>query len=364
MILSDKRECTTQFAGQNISDVPSSHFSGVNPHQQPPPDSSIRASFGTYCPFCNIKYEYDREFVNRPLRCQHCSKLFIAYDITAQGAAPEVPGSRADVYKEAAGSMPNGNHVNLDDDSKFVNCLDLEFSNFDKDKEEDRFAVDQIWACYDSVDGMPRFYAKIRKVFTRNFKLKITWLEADPNDESEIKWAEEGLPVGCGKFVGGKSEETKDRLMYSHQIVYKNGLKRNSFVIYPQKGEIWALFKDWDIKWGSDPENHTKFKFDIVEILDVHVNGSVSVALLVKVKGFVSLFKKTAWGGLNDRKIPGNEHLRFSHRIPSTKLTGAERAGVPPGSFELDTASLPDDLEDYYYSINPAVLKGLPFEWV
>ncbi|XP_023752549.1 uncharacterized protein LOC111900912 [Lactuca sativa] len=512
-----------QFAGQNnFNNVPSSHFNGVN-HQQQPPVSSLRPSFWTYCPFCNIKYEYYREFVNRPLRCQHCSKLFIAYDISAAGGVPgsrfaheenqsanlgsnraqpqpqppfshteevkrrekvkvniqkdgqsshfthqtsntkpEAAGSsktvpkpmktepskdtkkkrgrktgaesgesssdaeggngfgpagngvnyrkssrqkpqvsynedaaadessplkrsrkssddvedvkakkekekvsgNADVDKEGHGNMPNGNHVNLDDDDddddsksdsepEFVNCPDLEFSNFDKDKEEDCFAVDQIWACYDSIDGMPRFYAKIRKVFKTQFKLKITWLEADPDDESEIKWAEEGLPVGCGKFMSGESEETKDRLMFSHKIVYRSSLKRNSFVIYPQKGEIWALFKDWDIKWGSDPENHTKFKFDIVEILDVHDNGSVSVALLVKVKGFVSLFKKTAWGGLNDRKIPGNEHLRFSHRIPSTKLTGAERAGVPPGSFELDTASLPDDLGDYYYSINP-----------
>ncbi|CAH1421722.1 unnamed protein product [Lactuca virosa] len=377
-----------QFSGQtNFNDVPSSHFNGVNHHQQPPPVSSLRPSFWTYCPFCNIKYEYYREFVNRPLRCQHCSKLFIAYDISAAGGVPgarfvneenqsanlgsnraqpqppfshteevkrrekvkvniqkdgqsshfthqtsntkteatgvggssktvpkgmktepskdtkkkrgrkigaesekssrqkpqvsynedaafdesspqkrsrkssddvedvktkkekEKVSGNADVDKEGDGSMPNGNHVNLDDDDdddddddsksdsepEFVNCPDLEFSNFDKDKEEDRFAVDQIWACYDSIDGMPRFYAKIRKVFKTQFKLKITWLEADPDDESEIKWAEEGLPVGCGKFMGGESEETKDRLMFSHQIVYKKRFEENSVVIYTPK---------------------------------------------------------------------------------------------------------------------------------
>lgn len=498
-----------QFVSQSkVNDAHSSQFNGVKHRQQPPSEPFTRPSFWTYCPFCNIKYEYYREYVNKPLRCQHCSKLFIAYDIGAGGAVPgqnlgsnraqpsfshtekvkvniqkneqapyhfanqttntkteggEAGGSSRSVHKEngkegltkskgnnvqkpvktepvkdtkkkrgrkeasesssdvgenggfsvndnnvnnrkssrqkqqvsynedespqkrskvnnnnspndvedvkkenekisgnagvdkeADGSMPPGKN---DDDSEsdsepeFVDCPDLEFSNFDKDKEENCFAVDQMWACYDSVDGMPRFYARIRKVFTREFKLKITWLEADPDNESEIKWAEEGLPVGCGKFSGGETEETKDRLMFSHRVIFKNGSKRNSFVIYPQKGEIWALFKDWDINWGSNPENHKKFKFDIVEILDVNDNGSVSVALLVKVKGFVSLFQRTVWGGLADRKIPGNEIYRFSHRIPSFKLTGTERTGVPPGSFELDTASLPDDLEKYYYSV-------------
>ncbi|KAL4582913.1 hypothetical protein LXL04_007474 [Taraxacum kok-saghyz] len=496
-----------------------SQSNGVNHHhhhqQPPPPDSSLPPSFWTFCPFCSIKYEYYREFVNRPLRCQHCQKLFIAHDLAAQGPMPgsrqsqpqpppppqpkpsvshmdevrrrekvkakiqkdkqfpshftqqnqtsnakteaagvsgtsktvpkkpvktepvkdtkkkrgrknvtesseseaegvsgvgvgpagsdnlnnrkssrqkqqvsydedtagglspqkrprksstdaehmkkenekEKDSGKADMDTEADVNMPNGKLDDDDDgsdsDPEFVVCPDLEFSNFDKDKEENCFEVDQIWACYDSVDGMPRFYARIRKINTRNFKLKFTWLESDPDTQPEKKWAEEGLPVGCGKFLGGDTEETKDRLMFSHQIVYKNGVKRNTFFISPQKGEIWALFKDWDINWATDPDNHQKYKFDIVEIGDVHENGSVSVALLVKVKGFVSLFQKTVWGGLSDRKVPQNELFRFSHRIPALKLTGKERDGVPPGSFELDTASLPNDLEEYYYSIKP-----------
>uniref|UniRef100_A0A251TWJ1 Putative dnaJ domain-containing protein n=1 Tax=Helianthus annuus TaxID=4232 RepID=A0A251TWJ1_HELAN len=80
---------------------------------------------------------------------------------------------------------------------EFVDCPEQDFTNFDKDKEEHCFAVGQIWACYDSVDAMPRFYAQIRK-----------------------------------------------------------------------KGEIWAIYKDWDMKWSMDPENHTKYKFDIGEIVE------------------------------------------------------------------------------------------------
>ncbi|KAI3669320.1 hypothetical protein L6452_40552 [Arctium lappa] len=547
----------TQFGAQNkVNDVPSSQFNGHG--KQSTSHTGVRPSFWTYCPFCNIKYEYYIDFVNRPLRCQHCSKLFIAYDIGAQGAAPgprfahaethsanlgsnraeppffqqkdvgrrekvkvniqkdgqfpshfaqhtkttdtevgdssrtrmkhghipketgkegtaktnvnvkptetgtakdtdrkrgrkmvaessesssdvedafggigvgpvgggvhrrssrqrqkvsyredvaddlspqkrsrsespsgdvkemqkEVSGSEdksfntADVSKEvckqkacahadADASMANEHKVKEEEaktvdnhsvsdssgksDPELVDCLDPEFSNFDKDKEEHCFAVDQIWACYDSVDGMPRFYAQVRKVYKTEFRLRITWLEATPDEDLEIKWAEEDLPVACGKFVRGETEETKDRLMFSHQIAYKKGGGRFSYVIYPQKGEIWALFKDWDIKWSLDPESHRKYKFDIVEILSVH-DKSVSVAFLLKVKGFVSLFQRTIWEGLAEHTIPFTELFRFSHRIPSVKLTGTERAGVPAGSFELDTASLPGDFETYYYS--------------
>ncbi|CDY27812.1 BnaA05g32210D [Brassica napus] len=41
--------------------------------------------------------------------------------------------------------------------------------------------------------------------------------------------------------------------------------------------------------------------------------------------------------------IPSDEMLRFSHRVPSFKLTGDEEKGVPAGSFELDPAAIPKD---------------------
>ncbi|KAL8265804.1 hypothetical protein R6Q59_003148 [Mikania micrantha] len=251
----------------------------------------------------------------------------------------------------------------IDSDSKddiepvFVDVLDLEFSNFDKDKEEHCFAVDQLWAVYDSVDVMPRFYAHIRKVYSPGFRLRITWLEADPEDHLEKSWSEEGLPVACGKFKHGFSEETKDRLMFSHQMAFDKGSKRFSFVIHPKKGEIWALYNDWDIvKWSSDPENHLNYKFEIVEILsDFDKDDGVLVAYMLKVEGFVSLFQKTSRDQLVKHRVPSSDLFRFSHHIPSLKLTGNERPGVPAGSYELDTASLPDDLDQFYFSNNVKV---------
>lgn len=236
-------------------------------------------------------------------------------------------------------------------DPELFECPDPEFSDFDKDKEEHCFAVDQIWACYDTIDGMPRFYAQVRKVYSPGFKLRITWLEADPEDKGEIDWAVEGLPVACGKFKRGNSEDTSDRLTFSHQIFYEKGRGRCSYVIYPRKGEVWALFKGWDIKWSSDPENHRKYKYEMVEVLSEFVNDiGVRVAYLEKVKGFVSLFQKMSRTGISAFLIPASELFRFSHRVPSFKMTGTERQGVPRGSFELDPASLPTNPDDLYCS--------------
>lgn len=98
-----------------------------------------------------------------------------------------------------------------------------EFYDFDKEKKEGCFSVGQIWALYDTLDAMPRFYARIRKVFSSGFKLRITWLEPDPDDENEVEWVNEGLPVSCGKFKHGVSEITEDRLMFSHLLYWEKG---------------------------------------------------------------------------------------------------------------------------------------------
>lgn len=110
-------------------------------------------------------------------------------------------------------------------------------------------------------------------------------------------------------------------------------------MVYPRKGETWALFMDWDIKWSSKPENHFCFKYEFVEVLSDYVKErGITVAYLAKIEGFVSLFQQAE---ANSFQIPRNELYRFSHRIPSFRLTGREGRGVPEGSLELDPAALP-----------------------
>ncbi|KAF8038946.1 hypothetical protein BT93_B1489 [Corymbia citriodora subsp. variegata] len=233
---------------------------------------------------------------------------------------------------------------------QLVVCPDPEFSDFEKDKAQTCFAVNQVWAVYDTLDGMPRFYARIKKVFSPGFKVQITWLEADPDDQDEIDWCDNELPVACGKYRNGHTEDTEDHLMFSHQIKCLKGARRGSFLVYPRKGEIWALFKNWDIKWSSEPEKYLPCKYEYVEILSDFVNDcGIKVVYLSKVKGFVCLFQRADARKDADAsfEIAPRDLYRFSHRVPSFVMTGNERRGVPAGSFELDPAALDiDDLKD------------------
>ncbi|KAI4345497.1 hypothetical protein L6164_012615 [Bauhinia variegata] len=232
---------------------------------------------------------------------------------------------------------------------KILECPDGEFSDFEKHKKEECFAPGQMWAIYDATEGMPRFYAVIKKVLSPGFKLEITWFEPDPVNEDEIKWVAEELPAACGRFFHGATEITEDRPMFSHLIYCETTGrgKKALYKVYPRKGDSWALFRNWDIKWHTDAESHRNYEFEFVEIMSDYVEDKgVSVAYLAKLKGFVSLFSRIVKEGNHSFLIPSQELFRFSHRVPSFKMTGQERLGVPTGSYELDPASLPLNIEE------------------
>lgn len=238
--------------------------------------------------------------------------------------------------------------------SSEIFCPDPDFSDFDRDKAEDCFAVNQLWAIFDNTDSMPRFYAFVRKVYSP-FKLRITWLEPDSDDQGEIDWYEAGLPVACGKFKLGHSQRTTDRFMFSHQMHCLKGSETGTYLVYPKKGETWAIFRHWDLGWSSNPEKHLEHQFEYVEVLsDFDENVGIKVAYLGKLKGFISLFQQSVMNGISVFSIPPNELYRFSHRIPSYRMTGSEREDVPRGSFELDPAGLPDSI---FEVVDPGVVK-------
>ncbi|XP_070033852.1 uncharacterized protein [Nicotiana tomentosiformis] len=224
---------------------------------------------------------------------------------------------------------------------------DPDFNDFEKDREESCFKVGQVWAVYDTLDAMPRFYAVIRKIFSPAFKLRITWLEPDPLDKNETKWLSEGFPASCGRFKLGNSEYAEDHPMFSHLACAKNESScSNTMKIFPRQGETWAIFKDWDMNWYSHIESKKKYNYEFVEVLSDYADDiGAHVAYLGKVKGFTCLFHRAATklGESGQFLIPAKEIFRFSHRVPSFKMTGMERNDVPEGSFELDPASLPID---------------------
>ncbi|EFH48095.1 hypothetical protein ARALYDRAFT_909892 [Arabidopsis lyrata subsp. lyrata] len=222
---------------------------------------------------------------------------------------------------------------------KISESVGPKFNDFEKLREEANFAVGQTWAIYDTVDGMPRLYARIIKVSAPCFGLRITYLEPDPGNEKEKLWFEEDLPVSVGKF----SERSNTRC-FSITCRFINTCH---FSVSPRQGETWALFKNWDIKWSSEPDSHRKFEYEIVEILsDYSDEGGVYVAYLHKAKGFASVFFRmgTFYEGIF--RILPHSLYRFSHRVPSFKLTGIEGKGVPKDAYELDEAALPETIEE------------------
>ncbi|XP_063941691.1 uncharacterized protein LOC108200816 isoform X3 [Daucus carota subsp. sativus] len=318
---------------------------------------SNKETFWTCCTSCKFKFMYHRNFVNKILRCRKCSKNFTGYELDAESipSAANIHSIKQMELSAKTNKIADFNMNQINDSesnhnrgivpkAESVDCPYPEFSDFDKQKDENCFSVDQIWACYDSLDVMPILYGHIRKVFSPDFKLQVTFLKADPEEQNKINWVKAGLPMVCGKFIHDDTIETSKRLMFSHQMHIKKGSDDGTYLIYPRKGETWALFKDWNIGWSSDPSNHRTFKYVMVEILsDFKQETGVEICYLAKVKGFVSVFRRVAKDGIVTFPIPSSEMLRFAYNVPSTKLTGAEREGVPAGAFELDPASLPTD---------------------
>ncbi|CAF2120242.1 hypothetical protein HID58_008846 [Brassica napus] len=224
----------------------------------------------------------------------------------------------------------------------------LKFNDFGKLREEVNFAVGQVWALYDTTDKVPRQYALIRKVSVPSFGLRITYLEPDPDDEEEIQWFEEDLPVCTGQFRLGKNENTKDRSLFSHVIhCNEGGSNSGHFTVSPRKGETWALFKNWDINWSSEPDSHRSYEYEFVEILSDYTDGAgVYAAILHKAKGFASVFFPMGTGDADKFYILPHSLYRFYHRIPSFKLTGVDVKGLPKYAYELDQAALPATIEE------------------
>ncbi|PIA61656.1 hypothetical protein AQUCO_00300883v1 [Aquilegia coerulea] len=256
------------------------------------------------------------------------------------------------IAEHSAERLKGNSYNKLDKELNEVNVP--EFYVFDdNDRKEDSFRKDQVWAVYDETDDcMPRLYAQIRKVFSPGFKVRVTWLVADPDDGDEIEWVDEDLPVSCGKFRLGRNEITEDRNMFSHPVTYAEGTSTGSLLIYPTKGETLALFKNWDIKWSYDPDNHRNYEYIFVKILsDYNEVLGIMVVNLEKVKGSVSIC--SAKMGVASYRIPLLKELyMFSHMVPSYGTTGYEKCSVPEGSFELGLASVPANLmeecDDYF----------------
>lgn len=251
----------------------------------------------------------------------------------------------AHVDPKEIGSNTSSDAENEDDDPLSYNVPDPDFHDFDKDRTEESFQVDQIWATYDDEDGMPRYYAFIQKIFSlKPFKLRISYLESRTNSEfGPLNWVSSGFTKSCGHFRTGKYESCDIVNMFSHQMKWEKGV-RGVIKIYPQKGDIWAIYRNWSPDWDEDTPDNVLHAYDVVEVLDNYdEDHGISVIPLAKVPGFRTIFERHQ--DLNGTmKIPKEEMFRFSHQVPFYRMSGEEAPNVPKDSYELDPAAISKEL--------------------
>ncbi|CAN6676404.1 unnamed protein product [Malus baccata var. baccata] len=235
--------------------------------------------------------------------------------------------------------------VHSDADILSINVPDSDFHDFDKDRTEKCFEDNQVWAAYDNDDGMPRFYALVQKVISVDpFTVRISWLNSKTNSElGPLNWVSSGFSKTCGEFRVGKYEVSNSLNSFSHRVRSTKG-PRGAICIYPRKGDVWALYRNWSPDWNELTADNVIHKYDMVEVVeDFSEEQGVLVTPLVKVAGFKTVFHRHL-DPREARRIPREELFRFSHQIPSCLITGQEAANAPKGCRELDPAATPLEL--------------------
>jgi curved DNA-binding protein CbpA len=226
-----------------------------------------------------------------------------------------------------------------------INVPDPDFHDFDKDRTERSFGDNQVWSAYDDDDGMPRYYAMIHSVISLNpFKMRISWLNSKTNSElGPLNWVGSGFLKTCGDFRIGKHEINNSLNSFSHKVRWTKGT-RGVICIYPRKGDVWALYRNWSPDWNELTTDEVIHRYDMVEVLeDYNEELGVIVTPLVKVAGFKTVFHRHL-DPREIRTIPREEMFRFSHHVPSHLLTGQEGSNAPKGCRELDPAATPLEL--------------------
>lgn len=246
--------------------------------------------------------------------------------------------------------MANGDPVKIENDKVLlepisIDVIDSDFHDFDKDRMETCFEANQVWAAYSFEDGMPQKYAMIHQVISLNpFKLRVSWLNSSTKSEVGLfSWVGSFLLATTGEFKIGKQEDIDVLNCFSHMVKWTKGAV-GAVCIYPRKGDVWALYRNWSPEWNELTENEVIHKYDIVEVLeDFDEEVGVIVIPLIKVAGFKSVFHRHM-DPTEAKMIPRTEMLRFSHQVPSQLLNGLKGPKAPICCRELDPAATPLEL--------------------
>ncbi|MCO5571140.1 hypothetical protein L7F22_024873 [Adiantum nelumboides] len=215
---------------------------------------------------------------------------------------------------------------------------DADFFNFDKGRGEKHVQVGQVWALYDDMDGLPRYYMKVKDFRRKPFKVSVGWFEVRKPTEEQSELLDSGHSFACGEFRMSSSQVMHSVNSFSHLMKWEK-VGKGIMKIYPKKGEIWCLYKEWKEGQLLPKASDTPLKYRMVEIItDCNEVSGVTTMLLEKVEGFKTVYRSADGQVL---EIPFVEVLRFSHQVPAHKLTGNEGLNAPKDCWELDPAALP-----------------------
>ncbi|KAL1565304.1 hypothetical protein AAHA92_07541 [Salvia divinorum] len=223
-----------------------------------------------------------------------------------------------------------------------IDVLEPDFHNFDKSRTESCFGANQVWAVYDDDDGMPRHYAVIQNVISLNpFKVSMSMLSSTTHSRlGKGSWFVSGFLRTYGEFGVGRHEICDSINCFSHKPRWTK-YSSKTILIFPRKGDVWALYRNWSPEWNELTEHRLMLKYDMVEVLeDCDEELGTIVIPLVKVAGFKTVFHQH-FDPREIRRIPKEELSRFSHQVPSHLLTGQEGLKSHKGCLELDPAAIP-----------------------
>ncbi|CAM6093173.1 unnamed protein product [Calypogeia fissa] len=250
-----------------------------------------------------------------------------------------------------------------DRDTSHITVPDPEFHNFDSFRTEKDIIPGQVWAIYDNHDGMPRYYGLITDVCHSPFKVELSWLE--PHRKKRW-WVETtGLSITCGEYEISRVSEIERHIgVFSHLVLQKAVQVRGMIQVYPRKGEVWAIFSNWDVLHMLGPKpiltpNGTfnqSYEYHIWHMLDDYsAENGVPAVRLVKTKGFKTVFHPQE-GPHGIKTYLPKDLKKFSHSIPAEKMDSHLRS-LPAGAVELDPASLPVELA----VVDGPIATGEPF---
>ncbi|KAL3633656.1 hypothetical protein CASFOL_022418 [Castilleja foliolosa] len=225
-----------------------------------------------------------------------------------------------------------------------ITVPDSDFHDFDQDRSEICFKPKQIWALYDEEDGMPRLYCLIRDVVSVNpFEIYISYLSSKSDTEFRpVNWLDSGFTKSCGNFRVFHSETVEQVNIFSHLLSREKAGRGGCLRIYPRKGDIWALYRNWSPEWDRTTPNDVRHQYEIVEVLDDYVEeNGVWVKPVIKLDGFKTVYRRNTNEGVA-LWVPRREMLRFSHQVPSFMLKD-EGANMSEGCWDLDPAATPDE---------------------